>query len=106
MAIENPNTCGQGYDADHLRHPLHATVVKYGYTYSHSTPIHALDGTIYLHHTYKFGAHNVGLSHSNLWDTSVSTRSSHKWSGKGMAELDAHLKSKRRRYNIFPDMIK
>lgn len=101
MVIENPNSSGQGYDADHSRHPLHATVVKYGYTYSHSTPITALDGSTYVHHTYKLGTHNVGLSHGKLWDTSVSTSSGHKWDGLGAIELDAHLKSKRRRYGLY-----
>jgi hypothetical protein len=58
-----------------------------------------------MHHTYKawdknLGTHNVGLMHSNIWETSVSTSSGRNWTGKGAAELDAHLKSKRRRYGI------
>jgi len=100
MAIQYPNSCGQGNDPEHVKHPLHATVVKYGYEYSHSTPVRALAGTVYIHHTYKHGEHSVGILHSNLWDSSVSTGSSQKHSGKGAPELDAHLKSKSRRYGL------
>lgn len=98
MTIENPNSSGQGYDASHMQHELHTTVVKYGYVYSHSTQVRATDQTTYVHHTYKFGAHNVGLIHANLWETSTSTASGRKHAGKGAVQLDAHLKSKRRRH--------
>lgn len=98
MAIENANSSGQGHDAEHVNHPLYSTVVKHGYVYSHSTPIHTIDGATYIHHTYKLGTHNVGLNRGESWNTSICSSSGRHWSGKGTARLDAHLKSKRKRY--------
>lgn len=74
----------------------------YGYRYSHSTPITALDGTRYIHHTFKLGSHNVGLDENrpNTWDTSTATSSGRGWHGIGFEELRAHLTSKNRRYSL------
>lgn len=100
MAIQNPNSCGQGHDPFYLNHPFTPLVLAFGYVYSHSTPITAMDGTRYVHHTFKLGEHNVGLDENtpNTWDTSCSTTSS--WQGMGHAELRAHLRSKNRRYGL------
>jgi len=101
MMIEAPNSSGQGYAPSHSEHLLHNEILYWGYAYSHSTPITALDGTQYLHHTYKRGEHNVGVHETGgrlVWDTSVSCGSGHRWTGIGLRELTAHLQSKARRY--------
>lgn len=105
MPSGKPAPGGQGTDPDHVNHPLHATVTALGYRYSHSTPIHRLDGSVGIHHTYNYiGAilgHNVGVNSDSLvWATSTGTASARSWQGKGEAELRAHLKSKRRRYGL------
>jgi hypothetical protein len=102
MSIQNPNSCGQGTDPFHINHPLSVIVRSFGYVYSHSTPITALDGTRYISHTYKHGEHNVSLSERtpDIWETSTSCASGRSWVGKGATELIAHLKSKKRRYNL------
>lgn len=102
MAIQNPNSCGQGYDPFYINHPLTALVLSYGYIYSHSTPVTAIDGTYYIHHTFKLAAHNVGLDENrpNTWETSTSTASGHRWQGMGFEELRSHLASKNRRYHL------
>jgi hypothetical protein len=99
-AIENPNSSGQGYDRDHVSHPLHATITKHGYSYSHSTPIHQRDGGVYHHHTYARGEHKVGVSSSDpsKWETAVSSASGHRTRGVGASTLDKHLASKNKRY--------
>jgi hypothetical protein len=104
-AIENPNSSGQGHDTDHVTHPLHATIAKHGYKYSHSTPIHRADTSTYISHTYKHGGHNVS-THSDpaqgrqIWSTSTSTSSGRHHSGIGSVELEHHLKSKGRRFGL------
>lgn len=102
MAIQNANSCGQGTDPFHINHHLSAIVRHFGYTYSHSTPITALDRTRYILHTYKHGTHNVSLSEHtpDIWETSVSCSSGRCWRGKGETELIAHLKSKARRHGL------
>lgn len=102
MAIHNPNSSGQGFDPSHISHPFAALVLSFGYVYGHSTPIHALDGTIYTSHTYRHGEHTVSLddNQTNIWATSTSCGSGRQWMGKGYAELKAHLASKARRYSL------
>jgi hypothetical protein len=105
-AIHNANSSGQGHDPEHQNHPLHSTITKHGYNYSHSTPINRANGTKYISHTYKHGTHNVSThsdaSHtgSQHWSTSTSTSSGHGHNGMGVPELEAHLKSKGRRYGL------
>jgi hypothetical protein len=98
-SIEDPNTSGQGHDPDHAGHALHATPVKNGWKYSHSTPIHQRDGGVSIHHTWKRGDHNVGAYHSSEnWETHKGG-SGHFTRGQGAAALDKHLKGKVRRMN-------
>jgi hypothetical protein len=107
-AIENPNTSGQGYCPAHLGHPLHATAIRFGYRYSHSTPITNLGGTRFVSHTYKARPgereeHNLSFDHGDIhhrWQTSVSCGSGRKHAGAGQAELERHLAGKARRYGI------
>lgn len=99
--IQDANSCGQGTDPGHARHLYHATITRWGYTYSHSTPVRLLDGSFDVRHTYKQGPHNVSTrERSRVWDTSTSSASGRQWSGVGVAELGAHLKSKARRYGL------
>lgn len=88
---------GQGIDDDHDKNPFHGLVTQYGYKYSHSTPIHRADGSTYIHHTYEKGEHKVGISPSG-WDTTTSTGSGRKQKGTSSAELEKHLKNKKKRY--------
>ena len=57
MAITNPNSSGQGYDADHTATEYHKLLVEFGWEYSHSTKIGMPSGQSYIHHTYT--NHNV-----------------------------------------------
>jgi hypothetical protein len=99
--IHNPNSSGQGHDPSHVAHPLHGTIVKHGYEYSHSTPIRGLNGD-YIHHTYAKGEHKVGVSNKSpdRWSSQVSTASGHQKVGEGAKHLDQHLRSKGQRYKL------
>lgn len=100
--IQNPNSCGQGTDPFYINHPFTPLILSYGYSYSHSTPITALDGTRYVSHTFKNGEHNVSIDENkpNTWTTSTSCASGRHWIGMGFNELRAHLRSKSRRYGL------
>ena len=101
--IEHPNSCGQGMDPTYLTHPLTETIGRYNYIYSHSTPVRGIADT-YILHTFKRGEHNVSIQDAGKagptawWETSTSCANGRRWAGLGRAELDAHLKSKARRY--------
>lgn len=109
--IENPNSCGQGYDADHTR-GLFSIIAPFGYRYSHSTPVyheepdseHTLRRVAVVYHTFKRGEHTVtwwerrAASYDFQWSTSVRPGSGRYVPGSGAGRLQAHLKSKARRY--------
>jgi hypothetical protein len=100
--IENPNSSGQGYCADHIASLLHWEAVRFGYAYSHSVPITRMDGSKFIHHCYKYGEHNVSFSilpgDRDPWSTSTSCASGRQFTGIGIVALVKHLTSKRRRY--------
>lgn len=106
--IENPNSSGQGYCPAHLGHPLHATAIRFGYRYSHSTPITKLGGARVVSHTYKARPgereeHNLSFDHGDIhhtWQTSVSCASGRKHHGAGWHTLALHLAKKAKRYGI------
>ena len=105
--ITNANTSGQGDCPAARSHPFTPTVEAFGYTYSHSTPVHLSGGGRCVYHTFKHSGHNVSLATlentgepRTLWDTSTSCASGRRWSGIGLPELQEHLKSKRRRYGL------
>jgi hypothetical protein len=99
--IQNPNTSGQGYDADHVNHPLHNTCVKHGFAYSHSTPIHQRDSSVITHHTWAHGEHRVGAyADDDGWQSKTSTASGHSTEGHGAGALDKHLQGKVSRYKL------
>lgn len=101
-SIVNANSSGQGYDEDHVNHPLHATCVAHGFGYSHSTPVHMKSGDVKIHHTWANGEHRVGaVEGSNHWTSKTSPASGHSTSGVGAIELGKHLKGKAKRY---PDL--
>lgn len=102
--IVNSNSSGQGYDADHSDHEHHATIVKHGYKYSHSTPIHHRDGSVVNHHTYKHVNNvdkNVSVHKANPkstwheWHTSTGGSGHPGTRGMGTAQLDKHLKGRK-----------
>lgn len=101
MAIQNPNSCEQGYDPDHTANPYHTIITRYGYTYSHSTPVTHAYGPI-IYHTYKQAGHcaSVHLPDSSGWRWSTSTRTGSGWEtvGRGQEALEKHLKNKAKRY--------
>jgi hypothetical protein len=101
--IQNPNTSGQGFCADH-QDPTspHAIIVAFGYTYSHSTPVNCA-GWLRIEHTYEQGEHRVSwCRHSpqnpHQWRTTTSTASGRHVRGQDYAALRRHLQGKRRRY--------
>lgn len=101
MAIQEPNTSGQGFDPDHTSNPSHGTITALGYTYSHSTPVIYAGQVRINHHTYKYGEHNVSVwlrAGTWRWSTSVSCGSGRGQNGEGDITLRAHLQNKRRRY--------
>lgn len=53
LVIENPNSCKQGFCPNHHENPHHETIIKYGFSYSHTTPIGSSNGLFALH-TYCF----------------------------------------------------
>jgi hypothetical protein len=98
MAITNPNSSGQGHDPDHKDNPHHATMLKHGYVYSHSTPVHHQSGIV-NHHTYTHpdlkdhvaSVYKPSKMNSHVWSThKLGAGSSHE--GQGDADLDKHLK--------------
>lgn len=112
-AINNPNTSGQGHDEDHKNHPLHGTLEKHGYSYSHSTPIKrdhyiAAGGEFkqapsYVAHSYFHGDadHCCSVnSDSYKWHTKTSPASGRVTSGEGAITLDRHLKGKAKRFAL------
>lgn len=62
IKILNPNSSGQGYCNAHWGLLQHTVLCKYGWGYSHTTPITSLTGNKYGLHTYKLGDWNIGLS--------------------------------------------
>ena len=70
---------------------------KHGFEYSHSTPVHHLDGSTKLHHTYKKGDRNVSITprgHSWGWDSSKGG-SARRTVGTDSSALDKHLRNLR-----------
>lgn len=95
--IENPNSSGQGHDPDHMKHPLHDTILKHGYEYSHSTPVHRENAGKYIHHTYKKGERVIGVSDDNKtkWQAKTSTASGREHTNHGKDTLEKYLKNLR-----------
>ena len=110
MAIQNPNSSGQGHDPDHEKNPYHATLLKHGYEYSHSTPVnHSAYSVspshpdykkqdIRVHHSYKhkdLKDHVVGVSSTkdggHKWDVHKLGQGT-SFTGTGWSALDKHLK--------------
>ena len=110
MAIQNPNSSGQGHDPDHEKNPYHATLLKHGYEYSHSTPVnHSAYSVspshpdykkqdIRIHHSYKhkdLKDHVVGVSSTkdggHKWDVHKLGQGT-SFTGTGWSALDKHLK--------------
>lgn len=98
-SIKNPNSSGQGHSDDHLSNPHHNVLIEQGFTYSHSTPITKMDGTKYLHHTYKLGERNVGIDSDGKWSSSKSSASGRRLTGRSTEDLKKHLKSVKKRTN-------
>lgn len=96
--IEKPNSCGQGYDPTHCDHPYHGVITKYGWVYSHTTPIRGLDGRRYYHHTYKYPTTEwyIGVSCRNdgRYIIAASTPSRGRHTVLGDTRLEGYLKRK------------
>lgn len=110
-AIDRPNSSGQGYDDDYMHNPYHGVIRKYGYEYSHSTPVRgpglgdAASGGHMIHHTYTQGTHTVSVW-GNKWSTSTGTASGKMFQGghpntaRAEGDLERHLRDKARRYGL------
>jgi hypothetical protein len=85
--IQDPNSSGQGYDPDH-HSPFDSVLSKFGYSYSHTTPVHYRDGGVRMHHTFKRGNHNVSVEKDSRgewrWDAG------HGGSGRGRSGMYAN----------------
>lgn len=100
--IQNPNSSKQGF-AKHDDHIFIDIVTKFGYKYSHSVYV-----TSTLYHCFRFPGteHSVTLTEDGdgmsyrWWQTKTTPASGRQWDGIGAAELQAHLKSKARRYGL------
>lgn len=127
MSIINPNSSGQGYDKDHDLSRLASIARKFGYEYSHSTPIvqnpcdfsqwkgnlegKDFSGKTQNLHTWKYPGTDHSVSYySSLdvdnWTTQCSSSSSVQIKGNGTLMLERHLKSKQRRYGLYPRSVK
>lgn len=53
LVINEPNSSKQGRCPNHQENPHHEVITKYGYVYSHTTPVIRL-GQTYAYHTYRF----------------------------------------------------
>jgi hypothetical protein len=66
LTIDNPNSCGQGHNPHHADNPFHASLVEYGWNYSHTTRISGVtnNGMPFAHHTYILGTSEncIGVS--------------------------------------------
>lgn len=93
--IINPNSSGQGTDDSHVTHPLHTTLVSFGFTYSHSTPITRSNGTKYVHHTYSRGERVVGVNHTGSlrWEGQARCGSGRYRRDSGVQSLTKYLKN-------------
>ncbi len=102
MAIQNPNTCGQGFDPFHANLPHHAIITSFGYQYSHSTPVHHV-GAVKIHHTYKHEVDQeqnctvIGNDDFSCWETGRSG-SGMRYTSNGLHTLRRYLKSHVRRW--------
>jgi hypothetical protein len=100
-SIHFPNIFNQGHDEDHRNHPLHQTLLKHGYSYSFTTPVHQPDGSIHHHHVWQNGHHQVGAyAGKTEFSSKTSASSGHVFTGIGKIALSKHLANKQRRYKL------
>ena len=99
--IEHANESGQGYHPASETHPLRKIVDRYGYKYSHSTPIQYMYGW-YLLHTFVNQEHTVSLTTKDLDNKFFHTScgGSLIYRGYGAKELTKVLKGKAKRYKL------
>ena len=89
--------CGQGYCAYHVANPNHDTLTRYGWQYSHTTAIRAVDGSRYAHHTYRYRGTDrvVGIDCRPGWlATAHSLGDGRSYPIVGVAEMDKYLRRK------------
>jgi hypothetical protein len=98
--ISFPNVFNQGHDDDHRNHPLNVIAKRYGFQYSHTTPVTQKNGGVLHHHTWVHPAgHKIGAyANDTKWNSKVSSSSGHVWTGIGTKALDQHLANKAKRY--------
>src|SRR5262249_41516525 len=105
MAIQRPNSSGQGHDPEHANNPFHDEIMSHGYSYSHTTPIVGRDNQVSHHHTYKkfYGNddHNVGVMKHPVtkvwgWDAHKGGPGRHT-TGNSTDSLHTYLSNKNRR---------
>ena len=99
--IRNPNSSGQGFSPLYLENPYYSILQRYGFVYSHTTPVKIGGGTV-LHHTYVhetrpaiervLSVHQRPLDGAFIWESTPSTASRRKTSGAGPSSLEQHLR--------------
>ncbi len=109
--IINPNSSGQGTHESFKAHPFYPILKKFGYTYTHSTPIGYAandEQRWFLLHTFmQMGSwgqmHTVSIKHNENnsnhamhWETSCGAGAGKR--GSGEESLVKHLQSKAKRY--------
>jgi len=105
MNIKNPSSSQPITAPDHTSHPLHETLVKAGFAYSHTTPIGAIDGQSFNDwHSYRRGERAISVPHyseihpGNLaFRAKSSCGSGRETIGKGLDRLATYLKNIARR---------
>jgi len=96
-----PGLYHHGNDSNHENHPLHATLKKYGYSYSHSVNSDNGDTS----HIWKnILGHQIEAFHNDTkWSSKVSHTSPQTWTGIGVRALRDHLANRAKRYRIQND---
>lgn len=101
LVIENPNSCKQGFCPNHHENPHHEVITKYGFIYSHTTPIGSSPG-YYAHHTYRFPNTDwcVSVSCRPGWAVSASKTGSGRHSAYFGNSVEKYVKRKSRELRL------
>lgn len=70
--VRNPSSSEKGWTGGAVKNPHHSTFTKLGYKYSHTTPIHRADGSVYLHDSYShpdYPDERLGTDEQGNWST-------------------------------------
>lgn len=99
LVIENPNSSKQGHCPHHAENPHHDVLIEFGWEYSHTTPIRAMDQSQYAIHTYRYPGTDyvVGVNCQPGWRADASKLGAGYNHSYFASQLRRYLKSKARR---------